>query len=791
MMDDEAEAKEQLIRELMALRQRVAELEASDTQRLQAEFERDAAREALQESEDQFHTVADLTCDWEFWIGPDGKYRYVSPSCEWITGYSPEEFRKDPGLLEAIAHPDDCALIAEHLQKGLESRAEAYIVFRIITRSGEECWIEHLCQPAFSADGRYLGQRASNRDITERVQAQEALKRLLGELSTLYEAATVISSDFSLDVVLESVAQQMTHALDSSGCTLSLWNHERDAVETLVDYNLATLAETEPRGTVYALNDYPARRAALETCRPILIQREDPTADEAELAWMEKQGACTSLMLPLVVRDRVLGLAELTDELKTRDYTLEQIRLAQSLATQAAIAIENARLFEQAQQEISERVRAEDELRRRNRELALLNRIITVATSTLDAERVLQVACEELAHAFELPRAAAALLNAEATEATVVAEYLAPGRPTNLGNTFPVKGNPAMAFLIEHLTPFAAADAQTHERLVALRDSLRERGTVSLLIVPIILARGRIAGTLELHATERREFSDEELTLAQNVAAAAGQALETARIYQAMRRHSEHLGEIVAQRTIEVHDALLRAQDADRVKSQFVSNVSHELRTPLANLKLYLHLLTRGRPEKRESYMTTLRREVDRLQDLIEALLDISRLDLGKTQANLQPVDMNLLVNTLVTDRWALVADRGLGLDVEEDETLPPALADDKLIEQVLTNVLTNAVNYTPVGGTITLRTRLAETDGQQWVTASVADTGPGISKEEQKHLFERFFRGEAGRASTAPGTGLGLAICREILDLHGGRITVHSEFGQGSTFIIWLAAAD
>jgi signal transduction histidine kinase len=208
-------------------------------------------------------------------------------------------------------------------------------------------------------------------------------------------------------------------------------------------------------------------------------------------------------------------------------------------------------------------------------------------------------------------------------------------------------------------------------------------------------------------------------------------------------------------------------------------------------LKLYLHLLTRGRPEKLESYIVTLRREVDRLQDLIEGLLDISRLDLGKTQANLEPVDLNLLVTTLVTDRWALVDDRGLRMDVEEDESLPMALADHKLVEQVLTNMLTNAVNYTPVGGTVTLRTGLAGADDQQWVTASVVDTGPGISTAEQEHLFERFFRGEAGRASTAPGTGLGLAICKEIMELHGGRITVDSEAGAGSTFTVWLATAE
>jgi two-component system phosphate regulon sensor histidine kinase PhoR len=304
------------------------------------------------------------------------------------------------------------------------------------------------------------------------------------------------------------------------------------------------------------------------------------------------------------------------------------------------------------------------------------------------------------------------------------------------------------------------------------------------------VARFRVAGTIGLDAIEPREFREVEVALAQSVAAAAGQALELARLQQASRRQAERLQETVAQRTLELREALVRAQDADRVKSEFVSNVSHELRSPLANLKLYLNLLSRGRPEKREEYMGTLHREADRLQDLIEGLLDLSRLDLDKTQANLEPTDLNRLVDTLVTDRRVLISDHGLRLMVELGADLPLARADPKLIEQVLTNLLTNAVNYTPVGGSITLRTGVVETNSRRWATVSVADTGPGMTREERDHLFERFYRGAAGRSSGIPGTGLGLAICREIIDRHDGRITVKSRVGQGSTFTIWLAPA-
>jgi PAS domain S-box-containing protein len=624
-------------------------------------------------------------------------------------------------------------------------------------------------------------------DITQLVQAKEALRRRNRELTTLYEAATAVSSNLSLSVVLETVAEQMTRALDSSGCALSLWNRERNLVETLVDYHMASTGQTVPPGTLYNLNDYPATRHVLETRQPMIIQHDDPSADQAELSTMAEQEISILLMLPLIVRDRVLGLAELVDSDGRLNYTPEEVRLAESMAAQAAVAIENARLYEQAQREIAERARAENETRRRNREMVLLNRVIMAVTSTLDADYALNVTCKELAQAFDLPYATALLLDAEGTEATVVAEHRALGRPSRLGESMPVAGNPAVKHVLQHRAPLTVSGAQTDEWQAAASSLMRRFDTRSLLLVPITLARGRAAGVIGLHAAEHRDFTDDEIAVAQNVAAATGQALETARLYQALRRNVENLEETIAQRTAELEVALERARDADRVKSEFVSNVSHELRTPLTSLKLYLGLLARGQPGKCGTYLDILRRETDRLQNLIEALLDVSRLDLGKTRANLQPTDLNLLVGTLATDRRALAVDRGLSLDVKLAEGLPLAQADPKLIEQVLTNLLTNAFNYTPAGGKIALSTAVAKAEDRQWITASVSDTGPGIPDEEQPHLFERFYRGAAGRASDAPGTGLGLAICKQIMDLHDGQITLASEPGRGSTFTAWL----
>jgi PAS domain S-box-containing protein len=235
--------------------------------------------------------------------------------------------------------------------------------------------------------------------------------------------------------------------------------------------------------------------------------------------------------------------------------------------------------------------------------------------------------------------------------------------------------------------------------------------------------------------------------------------------------------------------ALRQAEAAAEVQSRFVSNVSHELRTPLTNITLYLDLLERGKPERHPFYMETLHRETGRLKFLIEGLLRLSRLDLQEVTPRPRPLDVNALVETLALDRRPLFAEQGLQIDTQLEPALPVVSADPQLLEQVLTNLLSNALNYTPDGGRVWVQTDRNATDGQSWVTVSVRDTGVGISAEEQARLFTRFYRGAASRnpQTAAPGTGLGLAISQEIMALHAGRITVESEVGEGSTFTLWL----
>lgn len=315
-------------------------------------------------------------------------------------------------------------------------------------------------------------------------------------------------------------------------------------------------------------------------------------------------------------------------------------------------------------------------------------------------------------------------------------------------------------------------------------------GTRAALAVPIRQGH-EVIGVISIETSDPEQITQGALELMTLLADQVSIALQNAALYEQVTRDVETLEARVRERTALLEKAVEQAQTAERAKTQFVADVSHELRTPLTNIGLYLDLLELGTHERWGDYMATLRRETARLAGLIEQLLAISQLDTGQIQLKVQPVDVNALMRVLIGDRERLITAKGLTLDLRAEPALPMAKGDPRYIMQVLANLLTNAMNYTPTGGKITLTTQRRQWRQRPWVTLSVADTGPGIPPEEQRKIFDRFYRGLAGRASGVAGTGLGLPICKEIIDRHGGRIELHSRVGQGALFTVWLPAAD
>jgi PAS domain S-box-containing protein len=227
----------------------------------------------------------------------------------------------------------------------------------------------------------------------------------------------------------------------------------------------------------------------------------------------------------------------------------------------------------------------------------------------------------------------------------------------------------------------------------------------------------------------------------------------------------------------------------DRMKTRFVSNVSHELRTPITTIKLYADLMMR-RPEKWREYAGELKREADRQAKLIEDILQLSHID-AWTGVKARSIPLDTLIGLCVDGYQMLARERRVEFVHHPAETSPVVLVDPDRISQVLDNLVVNALRYTSEGGRVTITSSVDEAHGRRWGTMTIRDTGIGIPPDELDHIFERFYRGQAVREMQIPGTGLGLAIVKEIVELHGGRVTVESQVGDGSTFTVWLPLAE
>jgi two-component system phosphate regulon sensor histidine kinase PhoR len=225
---------------------------------------------------------------------------------------------------------------------------------------------------------------------------------------------------------------------------------------------------------------------------------------------------------------------------------------------------------------------------------------------------------------------------------------------------------------------------------------------------------------------------------------------------------------------------LTRVRRLETVRRDFISNLSHELRTPLASLKALTETLQGGAlsdPEAGPRFLGRIQAEVDALTQMAQELLDLSKIESGQVALELTPVEPHRLLNASA-ERMHLQAERArLSLGVEETGDVPRVRVDSGRLEQVLVNLIHNAVKFTPPGGNIVLSAR---GDGSS-VIFSVKDSGVGIPQDDLPRIFERFYK--ADRARSGGGTGLGLSIARHIVEAHGGRIWAESREGQGSTF--------
>jgi signal transduction histidine kinase len=470
----------------------------------------------------------------------------------------------------------------------------------------------------------------------------------------------------------------------------------------------------------------------------------------------EAGGAAISA--PLLVEDRLLGVMTILGNVV---FTQDHLDLLEAITRQVALALSNAGRFKELERQFLEQV--------------AVQQVAQVIGRRLEMQPLLEEVCRQVAGVLRYPNVEIMLVEGEE-----LVMRAAQGSEQAVGMHVPLSQGIVGRVARTDQTALVPDTQLDPDYVMAIPTTRSE------IVVP--LRKGHVViGVLNVESPIPRGLTEDDARLLSLLGDQVSVAIENAALYDRLRRHSTDLEQTVAERTARLAEALEQAKEADRLKTQFVADVSHELRTPLTNIRLYLELIGQASRERFEEYLKTLNRETERLVDLIEDLLAISRLDAGTHPPQPVSLDLNELARGLVADRKRLFDERKIEVVFQPDEHLPRVVADERMLTQVLANLMTNAMNYTLPGGRVSISTDLTPQDGVEWVTLQVADTGLGIPASEVGQVFERFFRGAASRQMGTPGTGLGLSICKEILDRHKGRISVQSRSGEGSTFTIWL----
>jgi signal transduction histidine kinase/DNA-binding response OmpR family regulator len=441
-------------------------------------------------------------------------------------------------------------------------------------------------------------------------------------------------------------------------------------------------------------------------------------------------------------------------------------------------------LINNLQDEVAQRTA---QLESRVEQLATLNRITQTVASVRDLDSALETVAREMGQLFNVRNCDIALLNDDETLLKVVAGYCQ--REDDLpriGTVIPLRNNPSSIQVIRTGRPVVVPQAQTNPMTAPIHDIMRARQTQSLLIVPL-LARGAVIGTIGIATGDpERMFSPAEVTLAETVAGQIAGTIDNARLFTEMQRAKEE------------------AEAANEAKSTFLASVSHELRTPLTSVLGFAKIIQKRLEErifpalsadepKLERAITQVSDNIkiivsegERLTTLINNVLDLAKIEAGKIEWNMEPLNAAEVIERATAATLSLFEHSGLELIKDVPLDLPEFIGDRDRLIQVLINLISNAVKFTPEGS-VTCRARFI--NGQ--IMFSVIDTGIGIAAADQPRVFEKFVQAGDTLTDKPQGTGLGLPICKEIIEHHGGRIWLESEVGRGSNFSFMLPVSD
>lgn len=573
------------------------------------------------------------------------------------------------------------------------------------------------------------------------------------QLRVLNEISQKLASELNVQNLLELITKSAVEILNGEAGSLLL--SVEDGSANALEFKVAVGGSGQDLVGKRFPKDKGLAGEVASTGKPVIVNN---TATDARWGGEVASGKFSTnavLAVPLVAQNRVIGVLEVLNKKDGSVFVREDTELLTTFAGQAAVALENARLFEMTDLQLGQRVA----------ELQALERIDVELNRSLDLKKVADITMRWAIANSGATAGVLGLVVGEPPQLQIISKYGYEDDdfPAGAEGTIWPLDRGIVSRVMRTRQPDLVNDVSIDRDYIP---SLRS--AQSQLTIPM-LSGGAINAILLLEKDRQPRLGLVEMSFAQRLAEHASIAITNAQLYAELTRANES-------------------------KSEFVSFVAHELKTPMTSIKGFTDLLlsgVAGKPsEQQGSFLGTIRSNIDRMNTLVSDLNDVTKLQTNNLHMEFAPVDFRNVVTETLRPLHKQIEDKHQSLNMLIPEPLPPILADQNRLIQVLTNLVSNAYKYTPPEGEITLRAEVQQTtldpkghDLGPSLHISVKDTGIGMSEEDLAKLFTPYFRSENPLTREQPGTGLGLTITRGIVMRHNGNIWLESKLNEGTIF--------
>lgn len=540
------------------------------------------------------------------------------------------------------------------------------------------------------------------------------------ELGTLYEISRALNASLDLNDTLNHVIDSLIQITGAERGFLMLFDEDGNLnISAARNFDNENIASTDLDLS------YTVVRSALASGESLMTTNAQMDPRLANRESIIGYNLRSILCVPMQVRGHKIGALYLDNRVQEGIFSENEMWMVTAFANQAAVAIENARLYTTTDQALAARLS----------ELTTLQQVDQELNASLDSDRVMDLTLAYAIASTGAKRGSVSILDADGDWHEIASsngQPMVPGELDELG-----------------------FDHDTREPIVV---------GGSRLLVPIHL-ENRTIGLLYLKRDDQ-SFASDDVQFASRLADHAAVAMQNSRLYEAVK-------------------------EANRAKSEFVSFIAHELRTPMTSIRGYADLLKKGTggglSETQTQFVDVVISSVDRMQVLVSDLQDVSRIEAGQLRLDCKATSLQSALDAAVRVNEAQIEARNQALVLDIADDLPKVYGDPSRLEQILINLLSNANKYTPEAGRIEVGIRVEDDN----VCCSVTDNGLGISEEDQKQLFTKYFRSASPAVRAVPGTGLGLWIVKSLVELQGGQLTLESRLGEGSTFSFTIPIAE